>query len=327
MEATCPECQKKYQQVRPELVGKKAKCTCGHTFKLGETRSASTTASAGDSVDLSSASVFENSYSDLEQILSGHGSSAPLPTRPVKANDNVTTITSPPAETLAPSATQADKGPKSTEGYGNTGRSVGFLAAIMSGALAVWFGLFVLSSRFSVIEFQPLNLVGQTLRDSSLATFSDLLISPGVERSFVAIGWVIWIVAGCLLALGVGQLINALAKLFRQRPLLPGIDGITGLTAIVLLFMLLSTIFVHFSHMRELNRDLIQKAGGQIDENTVLGRNFQELQATHSDHSRRFMTSMIVASSFPLCICMLSLSRVYITLGEPEFIPSPRENP
>lgn len=327
MEATCPSCQKKYLRVRPELIGKKAQCTCGHTFKLGDTSPASTPAAAGDSVDLSSAAVFENSYSDLDQILSGRGSSAPLPARPTKPNSEATATNLLPGKTLAPSTAQTNREAESTLGYGGTGMSVGFLVAMLSGSLAAWFSLFVLSSRFYVLEFQPLNLVSQTLHDSSLATFGDLLISPGIERSFVVLGWVIWIAAACLLALGVGQLINAFAKLFRRRSLLAGIDGITGLTAIVLLFMLLSTIFVHFSHMREINRDLVQKAGGQIDENTVLGRNFQELQATHSDHSRQFMTSMIVASSAPLFICLLSLSRVYVTLGEPEFTPQRRGNP
>jgi len=143
---------------------------------------------------------------------------------------------------------------------------------------------------------------------------------PAVQQS-------IWIAAACLLCFAACQLINAFAKLFRRRRLLPGIDGITGLTAVALLFMILSTLFLHFNHMRQLNRELLKNAGGQVDENTVLGRNFLERQSVHDDHSRQFMTSILVAAGPPLFVCLLSLSRVYVTLGEPDFTPSRRENP
>ena len=340
LDASCPSCQKEYRRVRKELIGKKALCTCGHTFKLGETNSSndreptgeSTTASGTvfDSVDLSSAGVFENSYGDLDQILSGHGSTAPLPENTSDKPAVASPIKSQPtAKPFTPSGTPPNKRVQveSIPGYGSTGMSVGFLAAVLSACIAGWFSLFVVSSRYSVIESQPLNLVSQTLHDSGRATFGDLVISPELERSFVAFGWIIWIVAAGLLILAIGQLVNAFAKLFRRRHLLPGIDGITGLTATALLFLLLGTIFFHFGHMRELNRDLIQKAGGQIDTDTLLGRNVQELQSTHAAHSRQFMASMIAASSVPLCVCLLSLSRVYVTLGETEFTPPRRGSP
>ena len=205
--------------------------------------------------------------------------------------------------------------------------SVGFLAAVLSSCAAGGFSLFVLLSRFSVLNYQPLNFVSQTLHDLNRGTFGDLSVSAGLERSFVLLSWTIWVAAACLLGLAVGQLINAFAKLFRRRRLLPGIDGMTGLTAVAMLFMILSTLFVHFSHMRQLNRELHQNAGGQIDENTVLGRNFLERQTVHDNHSRQFMTSILVASGPPLFVCLLSLSRVYVTLGEPDFTPSRRENP
>jgi len=343
LEATCPSCQKKYRQVRKELIGKKAQCTCGHTFRLGENAAGNGSGTVGDfatesvaaaeqgamadSVDLSSESVFENSYSDLDQILSGHGSTAPLPPT---ASPDVGVASTPPSgssQTHAPTKKQTRQEPAPSEGYGSTGMSVGFLAAVLSSCLAGWFSLFVLSSRYSVFQFQPLNQISQTLHDLSRGAFGDLSISVGLERSFVLLSWTIWIGAACLLLMAAGQLINAFAKQFRRRHLLPGIDGITGLTAVLLLFMLLSTIFVHFSHMRQLNHELIQNAGGQIDETTVLGQNLKQLQSNHADHSRQFMTSILIASCLPLGACLLSLSRVYITLGEPDVTPSRRENP
>ena len=326
----CPVCGKSYRRIRPELVGKKAQCVCGNTFRLGEPSPddiETSEAVIADSIDLSSASVFENSYGDLDQILSGHGSTAPLPTRPIIEESAIIAEQPLARKTSNPTAATPQPKTQSTDGYGGTGMSVGFIAAVLSGCAAIWFSLFVLASRYEVIQFQPLNLVSQTLHDASQATFGDLVISQGLERSFVLLGWVIWVAAACLLCLAVGQLVNAFVKLFLGRRLLPGIDGITGLTATVMLFLLLSTIFFHFSHMRQLNRDLVQKAGGQIDETTVLGRNLQQLQSNHADHSRHFMISMIVASSVPLCICLLSLSRVYVTLGEAEVTPSRRESP
>ena len=337
MDATCPSCQKKYRRVRPELVGKKALCACGHTFKLGQNDPQSPSAAAADletdpakasdSVDLSSESVFQNSYSDLDQILSGHGSTAPIP-KSEPSSDSALDPASPSAATNIPFTLPAQKSkaqlttkPAPTVSYGSTGMSVGFLAAVLSSCAAIWFSLFVLSARYSVFDRQPLNIVSQTLHDLNQGTFGELSVSVGLERSFIVLSWTIWIAAACLLCLAVGQLINAFAKLFRRRHLLPGIDGITGLTAVLLLFMLLGTIFIHFSHMRQLNRELVQNAGGQVDENTVLGRNFLELQSNHADHSRQFMTSILIASSVPLFVCLLSLSRVYITLGEPDFTP------
>lgn len=334
MEATCPSCQKKYPPVRKELIGKRALCTCGHTFRLGEDHQESapnkpdskqlTTSNAQDSVDLSSAAVFENSYSDLDDILSGHGSTAPLSatTPPVPEHLPVAA----PAIEAKGAITERNSSPKSpakqrpesSDGYGSTGMSVGFIAAFLSGSLATWFSLLVLSSRFTVFQLQPLNRVSQTLHDMSHGTSGDLSLSVGLEHSFVLLSWAIWITAVCLIVLAVAQLVNAFAKLLRGRRLLPGVDGITGLTAVVLLFMLLSTLFIHFSHMRQLNRELIQNAGGQLDETTVLGRNAQQIQQTHANHSRQFITSMTAASCVPLCVCLLSLSRVYITLGEPD---------
>ena len=334
MEAICPSCEKTFRRIKPELIGKKAQCTCGHTFRLGQDIPENTQAIAddpetdsaktSDSVDLSSESVFENSYSDLDQILSGHGSTAPLPTAQAVASP-----AKPPApgEPFAPSSHHSTHEPPPSTGYGGTGMSVGFLAAVLSACAAGWFSLFVISSRFSVLDHRPLNFVSQTLHDLNRGAFGDLSVSVGLERSFVALSWAIWIVAAGLLCLAAGQLLNAFVKLFRRHRLLPGIDGITGLTSVLLLFLLLSTIFFHFSHMRQLNRELVQNAGGQIDENTVLGRNFQQLQTRHDDHSRQFLTSILVASSLPLFVCLLSLSRVYITLGEPDVTPSPRENP
>jgi len=339
LDAICPSCQKKYRKVRQELIGKKAQCTCGHNFTLGqnnadsnpETASSPKTnqAKASDSVDLSSESVFENSYSDLDQILSGHGSTAPLPSTEAVATPEASTWSPAANESVASSIPHSvDKAkPAPDTSYGGTGMSVGFVAAVLSSCAAGWFSLFVLSSRFSVFNHQPLNFVSQTLHDLHRGSFGDLSISVGLERSFVVLSWTIWGAAACLLCLAVGQLINAFVKLFRRRRLLPGIDGITGLTAVLLLFLLLSTLFIHFSHMRQLNRELVQNAGGQIDENTVLGRNFQQQQSIHADHSRQFMTSIVAASGFPLFVCLLSLSRVYITLGEPDFTPSRRENP
>ena len=337
MEAICPSCEKTFRRIKPELIGKKAQCTCGHTFRLGQDNSESTPATAdepetdpakaSDSVDLSSESVFENSYSDLDQILSGHGSTAPLPTTQAVASPDVLATPPVPSEPFDPSSHHSTHEPPPSAGYGGTGMSVGFLAAVLSACAAGWFSLFVLSSRFSVLDHRPLNFVSQTLHDLNHGAFGDLSVSVGLERSFVVLSWTIWIAAAGLLCLAFGQLLNALVKLFRRRRLLPGIDGITGLTSVLLLFLLLSTIFFHFSHMRQLNRELVQNAGGQIDENTVLGRNFQQLQTRYDDHSRQFMTSILVASSLPLFVCLLSLSRVYITLGEPDVTPSPRENP
>lgn len=331
MEANCPSCQKKYRRVRPELVGKKAQCTCGHTFRLGQNNPDSSSAAepqtgnfqAADSVDLSSESVFENSYSDLDKILSGHGSTAPVPTTKSAANSLPEAGRKIPApdDSSEPSAHESTVKPAPSLSYGSTGMSIGFLAAVLSSCAAIWFSLFVLSSRSSVFLGQPLHFVSQTLHDLNHGAFGELSVSVGLERSFIALSWAIGIAAACLLCLAICQLINAFVKLFRRRHLLPGIDGITGLTAVVVLFMLLSTIFVHFSHMRQLNRELLQNAGGQVDENTVLGQNFLELQSTHAKHSRQFMTSILVASSLPLCVCLLSLSRVYITLGEPDLGP------
>ena len=332
LKATCPSCQKKYPRIRKELIGKKAMCTCGHTFRLGQDQQELTPTESGsgqppeslasDSVDLSSESVFENSYSDLDQILSGHGSTAPVPTAATTSDRDLflgaEASTASAKKRVAPDA-KARQPSESEIGYRSTGMSVGFIAAFLSGCLAVWFSLLVLSSRFAIFPLQPLNLVSQTLHDMSRGTFGDLSLSAGLERSFILLSWAIWIAAACLIVLAAAQLINAFVKLLRGRRLLPGIDGITGLTAVVLLFMLLSTLFIHFSHMRQLNRELVQNAGGQIDEDTVLGRNFLELQSTHAKHSRQFMTSILVTSSLPLCVCLLSLSRVYITLGEPDF--------
>ena len=348
MDATCPSCQKVYRNVRQELIGRKALCTCGHTFRLenstlkrdsltsdqSEPRTSevsnavtSDNAATSDSVDLSSASVFENSYSDLEQILSGQGSTAPLSSQSDGGSGNFQPARQNSDTRPAPSTGREHDRPAQASSYRGTGMSVGFLAAVGSGCMAAWFSLFVLSSRYSVLELQPFRVISQTLNDINRATFGDLTINVGLERSFVLLGWVIWGVAACLICLAIGQLINAFTKLFRRRHLLPGIDGITGLTAILLLFMLLSTLFLHFSHMRQLNRDLIQTAGGQIDEGTVLGRNLQALQSAHRSHSQQFMTCMIAASSIPLCVGLLSLSRVYITLGEADVIPSRRESP
>ncbi len=331
IDTQCPECGKQYRGVKSELAGKKAECVCGRVFVLGGANPNSlgdAEEANRDSISLSSAAVFENSYGDLDDILAGAGSATPLkpaaqteslPRESPKRSRAAKRKSS--AQVAQPSGRQSATATSSDPAYGSAGRSVGFWAAWLSGTIAAWSCWVIVSSRFSVLPQTPLATVSQALHDLSRGSFGSQSISASLQTTFVGLGWIIFATAAALLAVAVFQLLNALFKAVRRRGLIPGIDGVAAILASVLLFLIASSLFFHSDHMSQVTRELDAKLVGQADENTLLAQNVQLRREQNAAQSQTFITDIVTAAAAPLCVCILSLARVYVTLGEGQKLP------
>ncbi len=238
--------------------------------------------------------IFNQSYSDLESILDGVGDASPVVVRPPE----------PARDRESQSGGEAPNKRK--------GSPVGFLSALLSGTLAVWFGVFAMTSKFKIIHQWLTSGLSQAFHRMYSGNFGSWELNEVNERFetfFMTYGWAFWLVTLCLMIFGATQFLNSLYRLFAKRNFFRSIDGLTATCGVVALFLLVGWIFAQASIERAQHKFLneYQKTatqdGGELEVVTSLR---EEIDGQH----KLARNWLLVGALVPMLVFVLSMTRL-----------------
>ena len=170
------------------------------------------------------AQVFGESYNDLDSILDGVGDDSPIVARPRSVVEH-------PRQ--QESTTTVVKQKPST---------IGFLAALIAGTTAIWFGVFVVAARFVEVGLPLLSPVSLQIQSVNSGEFGLLNIASTTQSIFIGLGWLMWVTFLCLIPIGLMQVGNAFFRLIFHQPLFRKADYLVAalsVAASLILIMLL----------------------------------------------------------------------------------------
>jgi hypothetical protein len=323
----CPKCGKQYSNIRQDLIGKKARCACGKVLRLGEQLQDEqslqpTTPPASSSDKADSFSPIAHHYSDLDSILAGSvfeaepagvtrpSTSAPI--QPTTQRPNHPTASRQSKVVREPTRIKPNVPPQSVPTKpSSTKTTISFLAVVVSASLAFWFGLLIVVSRFTTVDQILLHPFSIAVGNLNAGRFGLDEMAPGLKIGFVICGWAIWTVAATMVLFAPLQLFNAVAQLFVRRQIFRLIDGLMATCGVLLVFLLVATLFLHASHMANLNRQLNQFDSPQaIAAGASERQNVQRIREQYQADSRSFMTVILAGGLVPLSIFSCSMLRL-----------------
>ena len=242
---------------------------------------------------------FEQTYCDLEDILDGAGDASPLTTR---APDDQPHYRNPdsPKPVSAPSDQQQSLGFSTP----------GFIAAVGSATLAFWFGVFIVISKFQLIEWFFLGSFSMHLRSVYSVTFGESDVPQDFGVIFMVLGWLIWSLAVGMVVISIGQFVNAFAKLLTRREPVGWTDGVNGTLGICAVFLLVAIVFsqISFAKQENLALDVYERpfveAGEHLDNVSLIRKDIE-------DRNRSFTISMLAVATVPMTVFGLSMIRLY----------------
>jgi hypothetical protein len=319
----CPYCGKSYEKVKKELVGKKARCSCGKVIRVGmssrdrRARERKPTGNAPRDADAETAVptvdveiknrlVVDDHYNDLDQLLDADYA-VPVPEPPAQP---IRQTAAPIPPTLVPAAKARETGRRS-----NRRLAIGFLAAILSATIAFWFGFVIVSSRF--VEFDQVLLKDFSERLASIhrADFGMDETSAGLKTGFAVTGWAMWGVALLMMILAIGQFLDAFVQLFSGRRIISWGDGLVASMGITFVFLIVAMIFLHNSHMTSLHRELNKiQAPEAFGESSL--QNVERVRNEYKERSRNFITFMLTFAIIPMSVFVFSMIRLFALTGD-----------
>lgn len=255
---------------------------------------------------------FDQTYGDLDEILAGAGDASPLMVRPTPADSDESDLNSQNGR-----ASISHPSPK------HKSLTLGFLAALCSATLAIWFGLFVASSRFQIVDWFLVSGFSTHLYSVFNVTFGESEVPFMFQIMFAILGWLVWGVAIAMVLTGVGQFVNAFAKLLTGRQLLSWSDGLVGMLGVSAVFMLVAIVVCQasFASQEHLALDAYERpfvAEGERLENVA------RLRAVIDERNRSFSISMLAGATVPLSIFFLSIVRLFTKSSDgPSSQPKP----
>ena len=321
----CPNCGKKYRRVKRSLIGKKARCSCGNLIRIGgsdlpngdddfdkpnlpasvsDIKRTSTSPSKRRvptvDVEVKRNLVIDDHYNDLEELLAAGG-----------YEDDTELDESSAGEIAVPQGLleTPDKAKSSS------GSSLALIAAIAAATIGFWFGLVVVLSRFTEFDQILLAYFQQTFGGIISGSFADEEVATGHKLGFVTIGWTMWILGLAMLVMAIGQLINALVKLFRHKQLFGWADGWMATLSIVFVFLVVGSLFLHASHMSALHRELNQIVPVGTPEELV-PTNVLKVREQYTQRNTTFLSVMLISGAIPLAVFALSMVRLLTKSGD-----------
>jgi len=235
--------------------------------------------------------IFDQSYSDLDSILEGGGNAAPIVARsPEPDRDD---------EAQSEEAVASKR----------SGSPIGFLTSLLSGTLAFWFGVFAVISKFAVIDQLMTSGFSQALHRLYAGDFGSLELRGVYETLFVILGWMFWVVATCLMILGLAQFLNSLYRLFTKRHFFRPIDGLTATFGALAMFLMVGWIFAQASLQRDQHKflnDYERPAAVNDQELEVVTLLRAEIDAQH----RGIQNWLLVGALVPMSVFVLSMTRL-----------------
>lgn len=249
--------------------------------------------------------VFEQTYGDLDDILSSVGDASPI--RVPNTREDSLDTTSRQSESKAVSsggrpAVQLDSS------------TAGFLAALVSATLAFWFGLFVVVSRFQSFDSFLLGGFYRHLSSVYSVSFGDGAVPTVFQVAFSLLGWLIWIVAVALTVFAIVQFVNAFTQLLTGRQPVSWADGLTGTLGVVAVFLMVGIVFCEVSFANHELRALDAYEQPFVEEGERLA-NVARLREIIEDRNRSFVISMLIGAAIPMFVFSLSMVRLFTKTG------------
>ncbi len=243
--------------------------------------------------------LFEQSYGDLDEILSGAGDASPLVARPSPVETGEREVSS--------QISSVSTGPVSVTRKSST---PGFFAALGSATLAFWFGLLVVGARFEPVNWLLLSGFSSHLRSVFFATLGVSEIPTSFRIMFVVLGWLLWGVAVVMILTALTQFVNAFAKLLTDRQPASWSDGMAGALGVSAMFLLVAIVFCQawFATREHQAFNVYEQpfaAQGERLENITL------LREKIDSRNRSFTTTMMIGATVPVAIFALSMLRLF----------------
>ena len=338
---SCPDCGKVFRNLKPELAGKKARCSCGKLVRLGAKKSSASEVPAATSnessdvapnADLGLPTVAPESSLASEkkkkrkkrrgravEIPITVSVSAPGTEKPLfkdtygdlddilaGAGDSAPLKIPRPQET-SPAATATATSPDSAP---ETPSQIGVFAGLLSATLAIWFGTLIAASKFALIDWPLISGLSNSLQNLFNISFGEAEITTTFNAVFLLLGWTLWVAALALVIFGIGQFLNTFVQLLIQRPLIKRIDGLTGICALTILLLMVTLIFTQIAFS---NGEYQRLEGFNIPFATAEEKlaNVVELQAAEGDRSDSFTNGLLFGVAFPFSILAFTMLRLF----------------
>ena len=336
----CPKCGKTYRNVKQQLIGKKARCSCGKVIRIGNS---DRSASIRDFLENDRTSESESQNSVAERAAAQNDGAAGesrlsrdekkrVPTVDVRINkrlvikdhyddldallagnvyEDISELADVPNREVGIPAGLVSKPPAENPAARS---SLALIAAIASATMAFWFGLLVVLLRFTEFDNLLLNYFQQTHASINSASFGDDELTTGLKLGFIVMGWSMWVAGLAMVLLAVVQLLNALVQLFIQRQWLRWADGLMATLSIIFVFLVVGSLFLHASQMTKLNREL-NKIVPVATADEFVPPNVQRIREQYNQRNRTFTIVMLVSGAVPLTIFAFSMVRLFTTAG------------
>lgn len=338
---SCPECGKVFRNLKPELAGKKARCSCGKLVRLGAKKS-----SASESAEASNESQDTSQSTDQslptvspERSLSAGKKQKRRKKRRARAIEIPITVSvsspgtekplfqdtygdlddilagagdSTPLRIPRPQETSVTDKTESTalKSTSETSSPIGVIAGLISATLAIWFGTLIATSKFALIDWPFIRSLSNSLQNVFHVSFGEAEVSTTFNAVFLFLGWTLWLLALALIILGIGQFLNTFIQLLVKAPLLKRIDGLAGICAITILLLMVTLIFtqITFSNGEYQRLESYNLPFGTEEEKLA---NVIQLQAAEGKRSDSFTNGMLIGAAFPFTIFAFTMLRLF----------------
>jgi DNA-directed RNA polymerase subunit RPC12/RpoP len=218
----------------------------------------------------------------------------------------------PAASSLASSAARPSTD-RSTASKGRSPDQAGlwFLLTLLTALLAGWVGGVLLLARwFKSLQNPVLDWLILPLGQIYSGNFGTTEISPLLKNGFVFSGWLILLLAGLLIITAIGLVGNAISQLFSRKLLFRQSDGWLATLAVLLLFLLVGNLFLHKTHMGELQREIkLLTANLGSDE---VPPQFSRLQQGYQLQEQTFQVRVLTLAGLPLLLFSVAMLRLVL---------------
>lgn len=341
---SCPDCGKVFRNLKPELAGKKARCSCGKLVRLGAKKNSASETSAVLPAESQDAS--QNPGQGLPTVPPERSLPADKKTKRKKRRGRAVeipitvSVSSPgtekplfkdtygdlddilagagdsaplriPRPQETPNAAKNESSTSEAQAKSSEPSQIGVIAGLLSATLAIWFGILIATSKFALIDWPLIRNLSNSLQSLFHVSFGEAEVTTTFKAVFLLLGWTLWLAAIALIVLGMGQFLNTLIQLLLKQPLIKRIDGLTGICAITLLLLMVVLIFTQITFS---NAEYQRLEGYNLPFATEEEKlaNVIQLQAAEGDRSDSFTNGLLFGAAFPFAIFAFTMLRLFI---------------
>ena len=340
---SCPECGKTFRNLKPELAGKKARCSCGKLVRLGAKKSSALETSAA--LPKESRDSSPNVKPGLPSVPPERSPSSEKKTKRKKRRGRTieipitVSVSSPgteeplfkdtygdlddilagagnsaplkiPRPQDTPTSPTAESSSQESPPTFAVPSQVGVIAGLLSATLAIWFGTLIATSKFAVIDWPLIRNLSNSFQNLFNVSFGEAEVTTVFNAVFLLLGWTLWLAALVLIALGVGQFFNTFIQLLFKQSFIKRVDGLIGACAITILFLMIAVIFTQIALS---NAEYQRLEGYNLPFSTEEEKlaNVIQLQAVEGDRSDLFTHGLLFGAVLPFSIFAFTMLRLF----------------